>query len=105
MTSTRAKFAPGALVCHKLFDYRSVVIDVDSEFQGTAEWYEAMARSRPPKDQPWYHVLVDGAEHDTYVAEGNLEPDGTGRPIDHPAVGTFFANLGDEGYIPHQKGK
>ena len=38
MTSTRAKFAPGALVCHKLFDYRGVVIDVDPEFQGIAEW-------------------------------------------------------------------
>ena len=104
MTSTRAKFAPGALVCHKLFDYRGVVIDVDPEFQGTAEWYESMARSRPPKDQPWYHVLVDGAEHNTYVAERNLEPDTTGRPIDHPAVSTFFADLGDEGYIPRQKG-
>jgi heat shock protein HspQ len=97
MTSTRAKFAPGALVCHKLFDCRAVVLDVDTEFQGTAEWYEAMARSRPPKDQPWYHVLVDGAER-------NLEPDTTGRPIDHPAVGTFFADLDDEGYIPRQKG-
>ena len=97
MTSTHAKFAPGALVCHKLFDYRGVVIDVDPEFQGTAEWYEAIARSRPPKNQPWHHVLVD-------VAERNLEPDTTGRPIDHPAVGTFFADLSDQGYIPRQKG-
>jgi heat shock protein HspQ len=104
MTSTRAKFAPGSLVTHKLFDYRGVVIDVDPEFQGTAEWYEAVARSRPPKDRPWYHVLVDGAEHNTYVAERNLEPDTSGRPIDHPSVGTFFAALGEEGYIPRQKG-
>ena len=104
MNSARAKFAPGALVCHKLFDYWDVVIDIDPEFQGTAEWYEGVTRSRPPKDQPWYHVLVDGAEHNTYVAERNLEPDTTGRPIDHPAVGTYFADLGDEGYIPRQKG-
>ncbi len=104
MTSIRAKFAPGALVQHKIFDYRGVVIDVDPEFQGTAEWYDAMARSRPPKDRPWYHVLVDGAEHNTYVAERNLEPDPSGHPIDHLLVGSFFAALGDEGYIPRQKG-
>ena len=53
--------------------------------------------------QPWYHVLVDGGGIRTYVAERNLEPDTTGRPIDHPAVGTFFADLGDEGYTPTKK--
>ena len=36
---------------------------VDGEFAGSDEWYEEVARSRPPKDQPWYHVLVDGATH------------------------------------------
>jgi heat shock protein HspQ len=104
MTSTHAKFAPGALVHHKRFDYRGVVIDVDPDFQGTEEWYDVMAQSRPPKDRPWYHVLVDGAEHNTYVAERNLEPDSSGRPINHPAVGTFFTSLGEEGYIPRHKG-
>jgi heat shock protein HspQ len=35
---------------------------------------------------PWYHVLVDGAEHTTYVAEHHLEPDERGKPIKHPLV-------------------
>lgn len=86
----RARFAPGELVHHKLFDYRGVVVDVDATFQSTDEWYEAMARSRPPKDKPWYHVLVHGAEHSTYVAEQNLERDDSSHPIEHPMVSEFF---------------
>ena len=39
-----------------------VVVDVDATFQGSEAWYEQVARSRPPKDQPWYRVLVDGGE-------------------------------------------
>ena len=57
-----AKFFVGQIVHHKKFDYRGVVFDVDATFQGTGEWYELVARSRPPKHMPWYHVLVDGAE-------------------------------------------
>jgi hemimethylated DNA binding protein len=64
------------------------------------EWYDAMARSRPPKDQPWYHVLVHGETHTTYVAERNLEDDPSGASIDHPAVDTIFAAYGDGRYIP-----
>ena len=104
MTSTRAKFAPGALVLHSLFDYRGVVIDLDPHFLGTPEWYENVAKSRPPKDRPWYHVLVDGGDIRTYVAERNLETDETGRSIDHPEVVTHFATLGDGAYILRQKG-
>jgi heat shock protein HspQ len=33
-----------------------------------------MARSRPPKEKPWYHIQkTDGMQ--TYVAERNLEND------------------------------
>ncbi len=104
MNSTSAKFAPGGLVHHKLFEYRGVVIDVDPHFQGIREWYGVMAKSRPPMDRPWYHILVDGSDVQTYVAERNLETDETGRPIDHPEVATHFAGLGDGAYIPRQKG-
>ena len=104
MNTISAKFAPGALIHHKLFEYRGVVIDVDPHFLGTPEWYNTVAKSRPPKDSPWYHVLVDGSDIQTYVAEQNLEMDETGRPIDHPEVATHFATLGDGAYIPRQKG-
>lgn len=94
----RARFAPGELVHHKRFDYRGAVVDVDATFQASDEWYEEVARSRPPKDEPWYHVLVHGATHMTYVAERNLEPDESGEPIEHPLVGRFFASFSDGRY-------
>ena len=72
---TKSKYSIGSLIHHKLFDYRGVIIDIDPEFQLTDEWYETVARSKPPKDEPWYHVLVDDATNSTYVAEQNLEPD------------------------------
>ncbi len=97
-----AKFAIGQLVSHKLFDYRGVIVDVDPFFQGTDEWYEQMARSRPPKDKPWYRVLVDKATHETYVAERNLEPDDSDQPIHHPLIDVFFIGFSDGCYTPQQ---
>jgi heat shock protein HspQ len=52
MTESTCKFSIGQLVHHRLFDYRGVIADVDPTFQGTEEWYEQMARSRPPKTSP-----------------------------------------------------
>ena len=96
---TRAKFSVGELIHHRLFDYRGVIVDVDRKFQSTEEWYEAVAKSRPPKNKPWYHVLVHGSDHTTYVAEQNLEPDGVGDPIIHPLLGHFFSRFDDGKYI------
>lgn len=96
---TRTQFSIGELVHHSLFNYRGVIVDVDSTFQLTDEWYEAVARSRPPKDKPWYHVLVDGAAHTTYVAERNLEHDDCPDPIDHPLVDEFFTGFENGHYI------
>ena len=95
----RAKFAVGDLVHHQLFDYRGVVFDVDSTFQLTDEWYEQMARSRPPKNAPWYHVLVHGATHSTYVAEQNLTAEKAIEPIQHPLIGHFFASFENGRYV------
>ena len=94
----RALFAVGHLIHHRRFDYRGVVVDVDATFQGSPEWYEQVARSRPPKDAPWYTVLPDGADHTTYVAERNLEPDEVGIPIEHPLVEHFFESFNEGRY-------
>ncbi len=99
MKAARARFQVGQPVHHKLFDYRGVVVDVDADFQGSDEWYETMARTRPPKDKPWYHVLVHDAVHMTYVTERNLEPDLSGEPIRHPALSQFFGELRDGLYV------
>ncbi|MGH8658993.1 MAG: heat shock protein HspQ [Gammaproteobacteria bacterium] len=99
MTIARAKFSVGQLVSHKLFHYRGVIVDVDPEYMGTEQWYEQVARSRPPKNQPWYHVLVHDAAHNTYVAERNLEPDPSGSPISHPLIAVYFSGMANGRYV------
>ena len=94
-----ARFDVGQLVRHVRFGYRGVVIDVDAEFGLTDEWYEEVARSRPPKDRPWYHVLPDGAQHTTYVAERNLEVESEPRPIEHPLVDEVFEDFDGDRYV------
>ena len=90
MSQATAKFSLGDIIQHRRFDYRGVIVDVDPTFQLSEEWYEQMATSRPPKDQPWYHVLVHGSAHGTYVAERNLESDDSGKPVNHPLVSQYF---------------
>ena len=69
------------------------ITDADPSFAGTDEWYQKIARSKPPKDQPWYHVLPDGAEYTTYVAERNLEADELQQAIRHPLIAELFGEL------------
>lgn len=100
--ATRARFSIGQVVHHQKFDYRGVVVDVDPVFEGSDEWYEQVARSRPPKDKPWYHVLVDNGDHMTYVAERHLEEDDSGDPIRHPALDSYFSEFRAGSYQPRQ---
>ena len=95
----RTKFSIGELVQHRLFDYRGVIFDVDATFQGTDEWYQAVAQSRPPKDHPWYHVLVHDAGHTTYVAEQNLELDHSMEPVRHKLLGAHFDRFEKGAYV------
>lgn len=99
----QARFSVGELIQHRLFGYRGVVVDVDPTFQATEEWYETVARSRPPKDKPWYHVLVHGGLHTTYVAERNLEPDALAAPIEHPLLDAFFSRFENGRYLSDQR--
>ena len=99
----RAKFSIGQCIQHRLFDYRGVIVDVDPRFQGTEEWYETVARTRPPKNEPWYHVLVHEETHETYVAERNLAPDVTNQPVNHPLVDRFFSEFRDGQYLSDRR--
>ena len=94
-----ADFSVGQVVQHRLFGYRGVIVDVDATFSGNDEWYDTMAKSQPPKDAPWYHVLVHLRGYEAYVAERNLEPDTTGEPIAHEDVDHFFETFEDGAYV------
>ncbi len=95
--SSDAKFDLGQVIQHKLFGYRGVIIDVDPEFSGSDAWYEDMAQTKPPKDQPWYHVLVHDGQKQTYVAERNLSMH-DGGPVEHPLVPFVFADFDGSRY-------
>ena len=99
MGQSRIRFHVGQLVRHTRFDYRGVVFDVDEVFRGSDAWYEQVARSRPPRDRPWYHVIVDGAAHTTYVADRHLEADLSGEPVESPLIEGVFEGFEDGRYL------
>ncbi len=92
------EFEVGMVVHHKSFGYRGVIVDAHEEFQGTEEWYSRVARSKPPRNRPWYQVLVHNASIETYVAERHLEIDESKEPINHPYVPVFFNEFEDGRY-------
>ena len=98
MTEHKTKFLTGQIVHHKLFDYTGVVFDIDFSFQSSDEWYDLIARSRPPKNEPWYHVLVHKAIHTTYVAEQNLELEEYPKAIHHPQINLLFNHFDGSQY-------
>ena len=53
-------FESGQLVRHRRYGYRGVVVDRDEFCQADDEWY-SKNQTQPNRDQPWYHVLVDGS--------------------------------------------
>ena len=98
MVTVSAKFSVGQLVQHTLFNYRGAVIDVDPVFENDDDWYEQVALSRPPKDKPWYRVLVHNTVHETYVAERNLQADNSVEAINHPMVNSYFDEFSEGRY-------
>lgn len=63
------------------------------------EWYEHVAKSRPPKDEPWYQVMVDRQQHTTYVAQQNLEESLDLSPVEHPDIDDVFSDFQDGRYL------
>ncbi|MBS0358340.1 MAG: heat shock protein HspQ [Proteobacteria bacterium] len=94
-TTSTAKFNVGQVIHHKLFDYRGIIVDIDPQFQQSEQWYQMLAKTNPPKDKPWYHVLVDDTDYITYVAEQNLEEDEEKTPINHPDLYRFFEEVSE----------
>jgi len=84
-------FDIGTVVHHLHYDYRGVIVEVDESCQADEAWYRKN-RTQPDRNQPWYHVFVDGG-HETYVAHSNLEEDTAGTPINHPHVTRVFPSF------------
>lgn len=94
----QAKFSIGQIVTHAVYGYRGVIIDADPEFSLSQEWYERMAQTRPAQKQPWYHILVNNSDIQTYVAEHHLMPDMRDAEIQNPMVESYFRPQPQIGY-------
>ncbi|UTW56635.1 heat shock protein HspQ [Kordiimonas sp. SCSIO 12610] len=97
-----ARFTPGQVIRHIGLGYRGIIFDVDATYEQSDEWYELMAVSRPSKHRPWYHILVDGQDHVTYVAEENLVACDEENDFEHPQLSEFFHPLTDGGLSSRQ---
>ena len=96
-----ARFGIGEVVRHRLLDFRGVIFDVDPEFANSDEWYDSIPEDlRPPKDQPFYHLLAENAESSyiAYVSQQNLVPDDDGGEVDHPAIDGLFDRFAEGRY-------
>ena len=99
--NSSARFAIGDVVCHRLFDIRGVIFDIDPVFANSEEWYEAIpADLRPDRNQPFYHLLAENEEESyvAYVSQQNLLPDDEGREVDHPGIGQLFERFAEGRY-------
>lgn len=104
MLKTHAKYHLGQIVRHRKHPFRGVVFDVDAMFSNTEDWYEAIPEeSRPPKDQPFYHLLAenDQSYYVAYVSEQNLIADYSGEPVSHPDLPDLFGEFEDGLYPLH----
>jgi len=99
-TEVKGRFHIGEIVVHHRFGYRGVIYDVDPRFMLGDEWYDGVALSRPPKDRPWYHVLVDNLDQTTYVAERNLKSATDCEPIRHPLLKSYLGLFNGKFYEP-----
>jgi len=94
-------FEIGEVVYHKLYNYRGVIISIDSRCMAGDTWYYAN-KTQPDRAQPWYHVLVhESGGLSTYVAQSNLELDPSKAAIDHPRIGCYFSKFVEGRYVPH----
>ena len=101
--SDSSNFTIGQLIQHRLFGYRGVIFEVDPVFMLGEQWYQQMAKSCPPRDEPWYHVLVDNAIHTTYVAQQNLTIARDVSPVKHPGVEQIFERFEGGVYYLRQR--
>ena len=94
----KPKYVPGQLVRHRVYQYRGVVVSYDLQCMASDEWYQSN-QTQPNRQQPWYHVLVDGSNSVTYAAQENLQANTSKAPVHHPLLETFFSAFKDDHYV------
>ena len=88
-------FKEGDVIKHRLYEYRGLIVEIDSSCQAEDAWYQSN-QTKPDRNQAWYHILVDGNQQVTYVAESNIDLDQSGNPIVHPLLNLFFYGVDEK---------
>ena len=103
MLKQNAEFNIGEIIFHREHDFRAVIVDVDPQFEGSEEWYDMHTSNQPPKNVPWYHVLVDEESTMAYVSEQNIciDNDDNGE-IENPMIDDLFSKFDSGHYLPRQ---
>jgi heat shock protein HspQ len=93
-----AQFNIGQVVEHKHFGFRGVIFDIDFEYSLDDSWYQEACKvmasiGQPPieKNQPFYHILTDGSEHESYVSQQNLQIALDAAPVRHDGIDELFS--------------
>lgn len=98
----QAEYNIGQVIYHKHYNFRGVIVDVDAEFGADDEWYDTHAKNYPPKDKPWYHVLVDDGSSIAYVSEQNISSDLSDLEVHNPMLLDMLATNGQGRYVTLQ---
>ena len=89
------KYKTGEVINHVKYNYRGLIVSLDETCKAAYDWYQSN-QTQPDRNQAWYHILVDGAKHVTYVAESNIELDSSGHSVVHPLLNLFFFGIDEE---------
>ena len=89
------KYQKGQVVKHRLYEYRGLIVEIDSTCQAEDAWYQSN-QTKPDRNQAWNHILGDGNQQVTYVAESNIDLDQSGNPIVHPLLNLFFYGVDEK---------
>ena len=95
-------YSPGQIVLHRRYGYCGVVVEFDLTCMADDAWYQTN-QTQPDRNQPWYHVLVDGSSNTTYAAQTSLEADDHPGPITHPFLKHFFTIFTGERYVRNDR--
>jgi len=67
------------------------------------DWWYLKNQTQPSRNQPWYHVLVDGSDGVTYAAQTSLEADECTDPIAHPLIAVFFSEFDGQSHVRNDR--
>lgn len=95
-TIKSAKFNVGDLVIHLQQGYRAVIIDIDPLFQASGRYNPQASKREFSNRHPWYRLLVDNSNQQTYVEEPLLIKADDLNEISNPQI---------EQYLTHQNGR